>query len=186
MMVELNEVLLEGEPQTLSLMARERRITCLTSGTPERLTRWLHAIMGFVPVKSGYISIDGEPLTPAAAPTFRQLMSFAPAKLCAMGEIKTYEPPSVQDIFSLQQNRNLPISNGILGEEVRRVALEPTDQRAHLLAVTALLNRPVLLVDDALPAAADYLTRKAAEGRVVIVTSLSDKIVGCADLVVEI
>ena len=63
MMLELNEVLVEGEPQTLSLMAKASEMTCLTGGSAERRTRWLLAMLGFQSVTHGYISIDGEPLT---------------------------------------------------------------------------------------------------------------------------
>jgi ABC-type sugar transport system ATPase subunit len=186
MMLELNGVLLEGEPQTLSLMARERRLTCLTGGTAGRRLRWLHAMMGFWPVKSGYISIDGEPLTPASAPVFRQLMAFAPSRLEQVGQVTVYEPPSVQDVFSLQANRDLPISNGILAEEVRRVAAGSSDQRAHLLAVASLLDKKILLVDDVLPAAMGYLRQKAAEGKIVVVTSDRPEVISACDEVAEL
>lgn len=186
MILELNEVLLEGEPRTLSLMAHERQLTCLTGGTSERLTRWLYGIMGFVPVKSGFLSIDGEPLTAASAETFRKLMAFAPAQLETVGEVKTYEPPSVQDVFNLKANRDLPISNGILAEEMRKVFAGCEDSRVRLLAVASLLNKPVMLVDDVLSEAMPYLRMKAAENRIVIVTSQAPEVLEQADVVVEI
>jgi len=40
MMLEFNEVLVEGEPQTLSLMAKAGEITCLTLKEHEA-ARWL-------------------------------------------------------------------------------------------------------------------------------------------------
>ena len=186
MIFELNEVLLEDEPRTVTMMASEGRMTCITGATPVRLTRWMHALMGFVPAKSGFISIDGEPLTPASAEVFRQLMAFAPARLEREGQVKTYDPPSVQDVFSLKANRDLPISNGILGEEMRRVAAGSSDPRVQLLAVAALLDRPILLVDNPLPEAVLYLKSKAVEGHIVIVSSCMSEIVGMADQIVEI
>lgn len=186
MVLELNEVLLEGEPQTLSLMAREQRVTCLTGGTSARRLRWLHAMMGFWPVRSGYISIDGEPLTPLSAPTLRRLMAFAPSRLEAEGTVSVLEPPTVQDVFSLKANRDLPISNGILAEEVRRVSPDTTDRRAHLLAVASLLNKPILLVDDVMAGAMAYLRQKAAEGRIVVVTSADAAVMAAADEIAEL
>lgn len=185
MILELNEVLLEGEPRTLSLMARAGRVLCLTGGTGERRTRWLHAMMGFVGVKSGFISIDGEPLTVGSAPVFRRLMAFAPSRLEAVGEVRPYDPPSVQDVFNLKQNQELPISNGILAEEVRRVSANSDDSRARLLAVAALLNRRILLIDDVLPQAMAYLRQKAFEGVMVVVTSSDPLVIQQSDDVIE-
>ena len=186
MLLELNEVLLKGEPQTLSLMAREHRIACLTGGTAQRRLRWLHAMMGFVPVRSGYVSIDGEPLTAASAAVMRSFMAFAPASLMPAGQVKHYEPPTVQDVFSLRANRDLPISNGILAEETRRIAAGSEDPRAQLLAVAALLHKPILLVDDVLPAAMGYLRQKAADGATVVVASAVAEVLAAADVVVEL
>ena len=67
-MLELNEVLIEGESRTLSMMAHEGQITCLTGDTPERLTRWLCCMMGFERVQSGFVSIDGEPMPTPTSP----------------------------------------------------------------------------------------------------------------------
>jgi len=92
----------------------------------------------------------------------------------------------VQDVFSLAVNSNLPISNGILAEEMRRVSSDSTDPRVQLLAVAALLNKPILLVDDVLPSAMHYLRGKASEGKVVIVTSMDEEVMQAADVVVEI
>lgn len=186
MTLELNEVLLEGEPRTLSLMAKEGRVTCLTGGTEERLTRYLWAMMGFGMVKNGYVSIEGEPLTTSSASILRRMMAFAPARLSSLGEIRSYEPPTVQDVFNLRINRSLPISNGILAEEVRRVAPETDDERVQLLAVASLLNRPLLLVDNPLPSSLAYLRGKAAEGRTVIIASRNKNVVFGSDVFFEI
>jgi ABC-type branched-subunit amino acid transport system ATPase component len=185
-MLELNEVLIEGESRTLSMMAHEGQITCLTGDTPERLTRWLCCMMGFERVQSGFVSIDGEPLTDGSAPVFRRQMAFAPMRLDKTGVVKVYEPPTVQDVFNLAVNSNLPISNGILAEEMRRVSSDSTDPRVQLLAVAALLNKPILLVDDVLPSAMHYLRGKVSEGKVVIVTSMDEEVMQAADVVVEI
>ena len=75
-MLELNDVLIEGESHTLSLMAYERQITCVVGSA-----RWLYAMMGFEPVTAGFISIDGEPLTPKTAQALRRQMAFAPRRL---------------------------------------------------------------------------------------------------------
>ena len=187
MMLELNNVLLEGEPQVLSLMAEDGQVTCLTGGTEARRTRWLHAILGFEPVKSGYICIDGEPLEDNSVESFRQLMAFAPSRLVATGEVRTYEAPSVQDVFNLQANREQPISNGILSEEIRKIQAEtPADGRAKLLAVAVLLNKHILLADNPLPASAAYLQNYARQGHVVVITSNASELINISDVLIEL
>ncbi len=186
MILELNEVLLPGEPQTLSLMAEEGKLTCLTGGSASRLTRWLHAILGFLPIAHGFISIDGEPLTDATAMAFRKMMSFAPSALEAQGDVKRYDPPSVQHIFYLKANRECPISNGILAEEMRRVGGDAADQRCRLVAVAALLDKKIMLLDQPPVTSAAYLQRLAAQGRIVLAATNETPLLQVADKVVEL
>ncbi|MBR1934105.1 MAG: hypothetical protein IJ841_10540 [Prevotella sp.] len=186
MLFELNEVLLQGEPRTLSMMAKEGQLTCLTGDDPARLTRWLLAMLGFVPVVHGFICIDGEPLTVATAPVFRGLMAYAPSRLKAGGEVKTYEPPSVQDVFNLKANRERPISNGILSEEMRRVGASVGKEQAQLLAVAGLLGKPILLADNPPVEALAYLQRLLQQGTIVIATSKDGRLLAEASQVVEV
>lgn len=186
MILELNEVLLKDERQTLSMIAKSGELTCLTGGTPDQRCRWLYALLGFETVLHGFISIDGEPLTASSSPVFRGLMAYAPARLCKMGEVVSYEPPSVQDVFSLQANREQPISNGILAEEMRHVGVDGNDPRTQLLAVAVLLGKPILLVDDPHEQSVGYLLRQARSGKLVVVTSVSPVILKSADQIVEL
>ncbi|MBQ9644988.1 MAG: hypothetical protein IJV24_01360 [Prevotella sp.] len=163
--MELNEVVLEGEAQTLSLMAHEGQITCLTGADDTRLTRLLEAMMGFEVPRSGYICIDGEPLTESTVGILRSMMAYAPRRLADEGEIRRYAAPSVQDVFDLRANRDLPISNGLLAEETRRAG------GSRLLAVAVLRQKPMLLADQPPVEAFDYLRALAHAGRTVIVAS---------------
>ena len=44
-------------------------------------TTLLRALLGFIPVDGGHISIDGELLTPMSAPYFRRQMAYVPQHL---------------------------------------------------------------------------------------------------------
>jgi len=44
-------------------------------------TTLLRALMGFLPIDEGHISIDGELLTPLSAPWFRRRMAYVPQHL---------------------------------------------------------------------------------------------------------
>ena len=178
-MLELNDVLIRGEQSTLSMMAREGQLTCLVGGN----VRWLHAILGFEPIISGFISIDGEPLTPRSAVAMRRLMAFVPVSLDAVGEINVYEPPTVQDVFALRANREQAISNGLLSEEMKRTGT--TGIKAQLLAVAVLLNRRILLIDRPDAASLPYLRHQADAGRIVVICSDDSAVINAADNVVE-
>ena len=186
MVLELNEVLIEGEQQTLSLMAEEGELTCLTGGTPERLTRWMGAMLGFVVVKHGYISIDGEPLTSRSASAVRRLMAYAPAFLKTQGEVVCYEPPTALDVFRLKANRDMTITKGMLQEEMWRIGSDEADPRVQLLAVAVLLDRPILLADNPPVAVAPYLKGFARKGKIVLVASDKPEFQNMSDRVVEL
>lgn len=183
-MLELNEVLLRGEERTLSLMGEAGQMTCLVGGTRRRRQRWLMAMLGFEDVQVGYISVDGEPLNRKNVGVLRAMMGYVPDGLRKEGEVVTYEPPTVQDVFQLRANRHLPISNGMLAEEMRRTGL-PADE-ARWLAVAVLLERPILLVDHPSAGAANYLHYQARRGRTVIVATDETSVYGSADKVIEI
>ena len=185
-MIELNEVLLSGEERTLSLMAEGGQMTCLAGGSRDRRSRWLQAILGMEPVRVGLISVDGEPLTARTVSELRAMMSYVPERLVAEGQVVSYEPPTVQDLFLLRANRHQPISNGILAEEMRRTGIADADA-ARWLAAVALLGRPILLVDHPSADSLPYLLRLAREQRRTVVVASDDAAVRAAsDQVIEL
>ena len=184
MILELNDVVVDGAEKTVSMMAQERRVTCLTGGCAFVRSRLLLAMLGLEPVRSGVISIDGEPLEKGTVKLFRQRMAYVPTKLVADGEVTIYEPPSVQDVFGWKDNREASISNGMLEEEIKRT-MAPRE-KAQLLAVAVLRKRPILLIDQPHTLSADYLQHQAQEGHIVIVSSDDDTILHASDEIIEI
>ena len=188
-MLELNDVLIRGEKNTLSLMAHEGQITCLAPAmagvdSAQPLVRWLYAMLGLEPIVTGYVSIDGEPVTATSAPLLRRQMAFVPARLDAVGQVVVYESPTVQDVFALKANREQPITNGILAEEVKRTGT--TGQKAQLLAVGVLLHRSILLVESPDAASMSYLRQQAENGCTIIVSSADDAIASAADQLIVV
>ncbi len=183
--LELNQILLEGARQTLSLLAEAGEVTTLTGEDSEALSRYLLAIAGFSNVLNGNICIDGEPLTAFSADFFRQQMAYAPADLHAEGEIVSYEPPSVQDIFRLRANRALSVSDDILNEEISKLGGAASDRQMQLIAAAALLETPILLIEDPPVSAMPYLRKLAATGRIVLLTSNKPEILAASDKIEE-
>lgn len=176
-MLELNDVLIKGESHTLSMMARERQITCVAGNS-----HWLYAMMGFEPVVAGFISIDGEPLTPKTAQALRQLMAFAPRRLDDVGELVRYEAPNADDVFALRANRHLVSDK--LDEEATLTGC--TDlQQARLLATAVLRQKPILLVEEPDAAMLPYLRKQAMSGKIVIISSTDNAVINAADNVVD-
>ena len=192
----------DASQTALTMIAVSGRLTCFTGGTSVGRTRWLHALMGFEPLAEGFVCLDGEPLTPQSAPLFRRLMAYAPARLEPVGLLHPVEPPTVEQVFHLLRNREQPISNAILAEEVRRlqsgasISILPegevtegrggSDPRFQLIAVASLLGTPIVLVDDPPVTAVPYLSGLASSGRMVILTSDEAAVHDASHLIVPI
>lgn len=66
--------------QDLSFMVMNGQLTCVYAQETEVLEALLHAFLGLHPLESGYVSVDGESITPLSAPFFRQMMAYVPSK----------------------------------------------------------------------------------------------------------
>ncbi len=185
-MLELNDVLLQGEHHTLSLMAAEGRLTCIVDGS-----RWLQAMLGFEPIVAGFISIDGEPLTAQNAASMRRMMAFVPHSLDDMGSITVYKAPTAAEVLGLRANHgclaDIHADRTTLADALQQeqALTGLTGQQSQLLALAVLLHRPILLVDRPAPSALPYLHRQAEAGSIVIVATTDETIIGEADTVVE-
>ena len=56
-------------------------MACIQGTQGAGKTTLLRAVMGFIPIDGGHISIDGELLTPQSAPYFRKQMAYVPQHL---------------------------------------------------------------------------------------------------------
>lgn len=185
MTIELNEVLLSGDDEPLSLVAGEGCLTCITGGSRERRSRWLLALMGFERAAAGYVSVDGEPLSGGCIAHLRQQLAYVPESLATVGTLVPYEPPTMADVLALRANRRLGISEADIEAECRRTGTD--GQKAMLLALAVLRRKAVLVVDSPEPASASYLLRTATEGgRTVIVATGDDGIAGMAHSVARL
>ncbi len=81
MMLELHNVSIGRLISSLSLTVEDGRLVCLTGAEGAGKTTLLRAVMGFLPIDEGHISIDGELLTPKSAPYFRRQMAYVPQLL---------------------------------------------------------------------------------------------------------
>ena len=81
MMLELHNVAIGQRINHLSLTVSSGQIVPVTGSRGAGKTTLLRAVLGFIPVDEGHISIDGELLTPLSAPYFRRQMAYVPQQL---------------------------------------------------------------------------------------------------------
>ena len=178
------QVLLGG----LSFSADDGEVVCITGESGCGKTSLLRAILGFIPLHEGHISIDGELLTPAAAGEFRKYMAYVPQDLAmpmeTVGEM-------VKMPFALKANLTTPFSKARLMEEWQKLDLAPElydkkvselsgGQRQRIIISTlGLLQKSIVLADEPTSAldahttalVLNYLKALAAKGATVITVS---------------
>lgn len=81
MMLELHNVIIGQLINSLSLTVEDGQLVCLSGASGSGKTTLLRAVLGFLPVDGGHISIDGELLTPRSAPYFRRQTAYVPQHL---------------------------------------------------------------------------------------------------------
>ncbi len=81
MVLELHHVNIHPLISALSLTVGDNQMACIVGHQRSGKTTLLRAILGFVPVDGGHISIDGELLTPESAPYFRKMTAYVPQHL---------------------------------------------------------------------------------------------------------
>ena len=81
MMLELHNVTIGQQIRGLSATVSEGKVLSIMGSQGKGKTTLLRALLGFVPIDEGHISIDGELLTPLSAPWFRKQMAYVPQHL---------------------------------------------------------------------------------------------------------
>jgi ABC-type Mn2+/Zn2+ transport system ATPase subunit len=79
--LELHHVTIGDRLRDVSLTVGEGQVLTVTGTPGAGKTTLLRAVLGFIPVDSGHISIDGELLTPRSAPWFRRQTAYVPQQL---------------------------------------------------------------------------------------------------------
>ena len=81
MMIELRNVTIGQQIRGLSATVSEGNVLSIIGSQGKGKTTLLRALLGFLPIDEGHISIDGELLTPMSAPWFRKQMAYVPQHL---------------------------------------------------------------------------------------------------------
>ena len=81
MVLELHNVTIGQQIRGLSATVDEGKVLSITGPKGSGKTTLLRAVLGFLLVDEGHISIDGELVTPMSAPWFRKQMAYVPQHL---------------------------------------------------------------------------------------------------------
>lgn len=141
----------------LNLHVHPRGSVCICGGSGSGKTSLLKAILGFVPLSEGTIRVDGTLLTSKTVDYIRRKIAWIPQELALPCE---WVSEMVKMPFELKANREAGFSKQGLMEYFSLLGLEEElyDKRVNeisggqrqriMLAVTALLNKPLLIVDE--------------------------------------
>ena len=170
------------------LQLHEGEIACISGQSGRGKTSLLNAVLGFVPLKAGSITVNGILLEKGTIDQIRRQVAWIPQELALPSE---WVKEMVQLPFNLKANRNTPFSLDKLfacfdelGLEhelyTKRVNEVSGGQRQRImLAVAAMLNKPLIIIDEptsALDAGStgkvlSFFRRQAERGTTVLAVS---------------
>ncbi len=143
MMLELHNVTIGQRVRSLSVTIGDGQLVSISGSEGSGKTTLLRAVLGFIPIDGGHISIDGELLTPKSAPYFRRQMAYVPQHLTVpegYNKIDTNYVQLVRQIVGsgkallLVDEPEQPLSMDDQ-ETVNRLLLEASQRGATVLAV---------------------------------------------------
>lgn len=193
-MLEAKNLNIERKGETLvsalSFVVDNGQMMCV-SGNADAAGALLRSLVGLERVKSGFISIEGELLTPGSAPEFRKDMAYVPAN--ARMPYPTMEE-TAHHFFALKANTGRKLTMRDMEEQMRALGMQEellamqqtqlTEQQEYglMLALVGATQKKIMIVDtppsgldqSAAQNVARYLRTKANEGAAVIVAATSD------------
>ncbi|MBP3767477.1 MAG: ABC transporter ATP-binding protein [Prevotella sp.] len=148
-MLELHDVTIKTLRQTLSLTVDNGQLVCLSGPRGAGKTTVLRAVMGLQPVMGGYISIDGELLTPLSASYFRKNMGYVPTRLVPIpGQDRVADVRKT--LFGLSANRGTAAADPSERADDDRLwaDLSPMEQYLKLMSCVVCQRRTLFLIDE--------------------------------------
>lgn len=150
-----------------SLIAEEGEQVCIHGGKHTGKSEVLLSILGLCPLRSGFITFDGELITHEASPYFRKMMAYIPQYMpegdIKIGELCRYLRLDIP--AELKDMKDKPVSS-----------FSQQGLQATLLRLALEMKREVVLVDNAFatPETQGLLCKLAENGAEVIFTHEDD------------
>ena len=190
-----------SEKTCFCMQVRKGETACIAGESGKGKTSLLNAIMGFVPLREGTITVGDLELNKSTIDIIRRQTAWIPQELALPVE---WVKEMVRLPFELKANKNNPFSKKMLfdcfaelglDEELynKRVGEVSGGQRQRIMiAVAALLKKPLIIVDEPTSAldseSADkvlaFLCRQAEQGAAVLAVSHSKAFAhGCNQII---
>lgn len=176
----------------LSFIAKDGALTCLTGPEGSGKTTFIRTLMGFLPVKEGFVSVDGELLTVRSSHVFRTMMVYLPQQI----QLLTHQLTAPKAPFSKAEE--YAVWNVVLPSVEPEREPEPLSAEDIFLLAERIIreasDRQIIIADE--PAA--YLTpeltlrmmallkEQAAQGKTVLIASRRPQIVAQASQVINL
>lgn len=175
-----------------SVIAKDGQVTCITGPEGSGKTTLLRTLMGFLPVKAGFVSVDGELLTIYSSYAFREMMVYLPQDTQALG-LQMEEPEAPQgeaDDYAVW-NEVLPSVKvaqpkaPLTAEEIVQLATQTLQESA---------DKPIVIADEPtalLSSEQGYqlmqlLQQQAEQGKTVVIASSDPMVLDRANQVINI
>ena len=178
--------------ENLSFIANDGELTCITGAIASGKTTLIRTLMGFLPVKTGFVSVDGELLTIYSSHAFREMMVYLPqdAQALRIQQEETEAPENEADDYAVW-NEVLPTV------EMPQPKAPLTTDEIMLLATKTLeesADKPIIIADE--PTALlssehahqlmSLLQQQAEQGKTVVVTSRDPLVIDRANKIINI
>lgn len=178
--------------ENLSFIANDGELTCITGDVASGKTTLIRTLMGFLPVKEGFVSVDGELLTIYSSHAFREMMVYLPqdAQALRIPQEEAEAPEDEADEYAVW-NEVLPTA------KIAQPKAPLTADELMVLATQTLQesgDKPIVIADE--PTAllssehayqlVGLLQQQAEQGKTVVVTSRDPMVIDRADKVINI
>lgn len=178
--------------ENLSFIANDGELTCITGDVASGKTTLIRTLMGFLPVKEGFVSVDGELLTIYSSHAFREMMVYLPqdAQALRIPQEEAEAPEDEADEYAVW-NEVLPTA------EIAQPKAPLTADEIMLLATQTLQesgDKPIVIADEPTALLSSehayqlmgLLQQQAEQGKTVVVTSRDPMVIDRADKVINI
>jgi polar amino acid transport system ATP-binding protein/putative ABC transport system ATP-binding protein len=123
----------------LDLQVHYGESVCICGGSGSGKSSLLKAVLGFVPLSEGTIKVDGTLLAPRTADHIRKKIAWIPQELALPSEW-------VSEMVRMDYFVSLGLEEKLYDKRVNEVS--GGQRQRIMLAVTALLDKPLLVVDE--------------------------------------
>ena len=178
--------------ENLSFIAKDGELTCITGESGSGKTTLVRTLMGFLSVKEGFVSVDGELLTVYSSHAFREMMVYMPQDVQSLGfQLEEPEAPQSEADDYAVWNEVLPSV-----EFAQPKAPLTTDEIVLLAEKTLLENeeKPIVIADEPTALLSSdqahqmlaLLLRQVEQGKTVVVVSRDPLVIERANQVINI